>query len=172
MRPEIPKCGTLAALGPGQRPSGPSTALLTFSPDLRRSACRVLNGVSSTHEARLDLLPSCQMNPSLMSGGLMFARKDWKETAAPDELCSVKSDSSSTSDATSVRRYETFATRVASSLTCRSGASDLAKNAASIEEVETLGRRPDGRKRHSPLPSFRVQKQGPSLFRLVLERRS
>ena len=45
--PEIPKCDGCCCdagrtYGRGQRSSGPSVAILVFSPDLRRSACRAL----------------------------------------------------------------------------------------------------------------------------------
>ena len=45
------------------------------------------------------------------------------------------------------------------------------RNRRSTKGTRTSGWRLGGRKRNSPPPSFRVQKRGPSLFRLVLKRR-
>ena len=72
-----------------------------------------------------------------------------------DKICSVSSDSSSSPDATKVvrtiRGNRSLVTVDPSVWVVRPR-----QNAASIEEVDTFGLRPDGRKRNSPLPSFRV----------------
>ena len=52
------------------------------------------------------------MSPGLKSGGWKFGRRELRPT---DEICSVSFESSSATDATSAKWYETFATNVASS---------------------------------------------------------
>ena len=70
-----------------------------------------------------------------------------KQPRPIEEVCSVSSGTGNTSDATSAKRYETFA-HVALFVTVVLSVwgARPRKSAGSIEEVETLGCRPDGRR--------------------------
>ena len=101
--------------------------------------------------------------------GCCQAEGRWKETPGPiDELFFRSSESSTTVSATSATWYPTIATNVSSSRSAR--LFELLIK-ASVEGTEMFGWRRDARKRNLPLPLFRAQKRGPSLFRWKLKRR-
>ena len=92
-----------------------------------------------TRRARLNSVPA--------SSG---ESEEWRRPCLIDELCSECSESSSTSDATTARWYEAFQRRAAESQPTFRKARRLSPN----EGIQTFGRRPDARKRKSPLSSF------------------